>query len=251
MKTITLIGNGKMSIALAKSFGKKYNIKVVGRDKTKLALLKKDMPHIQTLVYDEVQSLSDDIVFFCVKPYALGSVSKYLKDKNINILISILAGTKLQDISKEIPAKNYFRLMPNVACKYQKSMNTLTGETYDKNIVKLCESFGNTLWVNSENELDIATAIAGSGPAFLALIAESIEDAGVQLGLQRADSSTLTKGLFESFGVLIKNSDARNLITEITSPNGTTAQGLGALEKHNVRYGIMEAIVQAYKKTQK
>ena len=250
MQTITLIGNGKMAQALAKSFGNDYQVRVVGRDINKLKIIQKDIPNIEILTYSTIGDLSGDIVLLCVKPYALQAVSESLNKANITTLVSILAGTKIEELKNNIKSEHYFRLMPNVACAYNKSMNTLTGDQKDENIINLCESFGSVLWVDSENELDIATAIAGSGPAFLALIAEAVEDAGVCLGLKRADSSTLCQGLFESFGVLIKNSKPRNLIEEITSPNGTTAQGLQALEKHNTRYSIMNAITKAYKKTQ-
>lgn len=241
-----------MALALAKSLSLDYELQVIGRDETKLKEFVSSLNNAKISLYDGEFSLQEGLTLVCVKPYALAKISKYLKNKEIDTVLSILAGTSISDIKKELPTvKNgYFRLMPNIACEYNKSTNILTGENRNEDIINICKSFGNTVWVDSENELDIATAIAGSGPAFLALIAEAIEDAGVNCGLKRVDSNLIAKSLFESFDALIKNKKPRNIIEEVTSPNGTTARGLKALEVNNTRYSIMSSIIEAYNRTQ-
>ncbi|MDD2367763.1 MAG: pyrroline-5-carboxylate reductase dimerization domain-containing protein, partial [Sulfuricurvum sp.] len=116
------------------------------------------------------------------------------------------------------------------------------------NAIALFNTIGATLWLNSEKELDIATALAGSGPAYLALIAEALCDGAVREGLKRDDAMVLMRGLFEGFGKLIQTVHPAILKDNVMSPGGTTAAGYGALEKGNVRNGCMEAIRAAHER---
>jgi pyrroline-5-carboxylate reductase len=172
----------------------------------------------------------------CVKPHALGKVAAYFKGE-AELVISILAATALDTLKNEIKAKSYIRAMPNIAAAYGKSMTTLTGDVSSKDkAADILGAIGKTLWVESEKELDIATVLAGSSPAFLALVAESLIDGAVKEGLKRADAFTLTKGLFEGFAKLLENYSHPALIKDaVMSPGGTTAKGYAVLEEHKVR----------------
>lgn len=128
-------------------------------------------------------------------------------------------------------------------------MTTLTGDTaYKEEAEVLLGSIGETLWLNSEKEIDIATALAGSGPAYLALIAEALVDGAVKQGLKREDAMATMRGLFDGFGALIKETHPSLLKDGVMSPGGTTAAGYGALEDGNVRASCMNAIEKAYKR---
>ena len=105
--------------------------------------------------------------------------------------------------------------------------------------------------INSEKEIDIATALAGSGPAYLALIAEALADGAVKQGLKREDAMTTMKGLFSGFGELIQEMHPALLKDAVMSPGGTTAAGYGALEDGNVRAACIDAIEQAYERAKK
>ena len=139
--------------------------------------------------------------------------------------------------------------MPNLGAAYLKSMTTVTGDEDIKNTaLEIFNKIGSTLWLSSENEIDIATGVAGSGPAFLALVAESLADGAVNAGLKRDDSQKLVAGLFDGFASLIANDTPANIKDGVMSPGGTTAAGYAALEKANVRHGMIEAIKDAYEK---
>ncbi len=84
--------------------------------------------------------------------------------------------------------------------------------------------------MEAEKELDIATALSGSGPAYLALVAEALCDGAVREGLKREDAMTLMRGLFKGFGELIQTIHPALLKDNVMSPGGTTAAGYGALE---------------------
>ena len=93
--------------------------------------------------------------------------------------------------------------------------------------------------------------MAGSGPAYLALIAEALCDGAVREGLKRDDAMVLMRGLFDGFGKLIQTTHPAILKDNVMSPGGTTAAGYGALEKGKVREGCMEAIRCAYERAKK
>jgi len=95
----------------------------------------------------------------------------------------------------------------------------------------------------------MATAIIGSGPAFLALIAEAISDGGVYIGLSREKSIKLTKMLFKSFSTL--EEDFCTIKNKVMSPKGTTAEGINSLEEDGVRGKIIKSIIKTYEKSKK
>ena len=139
--------------------------------------------------------------------------------------------------------------MPNLAASVGASMTTLTGDQeFQKEAEALLGAVGNTLWLDSEKEIDIATALAGSGPAYLALMAEALVDGAVKQGLKRDDAMATMRGLFSGFGTLIQDVHPALLKDGVMSPGGTTAAGYAALEDGNVRAACMDAIEKAYKR---
>lgn len=246
-KAITFIGNGKMALALAKGLRETHAIEVVGRSNSALDGFEKRLgtPVKKTLYGDA--DITDKIVILCVKPANLAEIVPYLKGRALE-LYSVLAGTPLASL-RAVSADAYCRAMPNLAAEVGNSMTSLVGdETISSNAVALFETIGKTLWLGSEKELDIATALAGSGPAYLALIAEALCDGAVREGLKRDDAMVLMRGLFEGFGTLIQTIHPALLKDNVMSPGGTTAAGYGALEKGKVREGCMEAIHAAHER---
>ena len=139
--------------------------------------------------------------------------------------------------------------MPNLATSIGKSMTTLTGDTKGKEeATVLLNAVGDTLWLGSEKEIDVATALAGSGPAYLALVAEALADGAVKQGLKREDAMTTMRGLFSGFAELIQDIHPSLLKDNVMSPGGTTAAGYGALEDGNVRAAFIDAITKANEK---
>jgi pyrroline-5-carboxylate reductase len=95
----------------------------------------------------------------------------------------------------------------------------------------------------AEHQLDAVTGLTGSGPAYLFLVAEAMVDAGVAVGLARADAERMVTQLFVgSSALLAERGDAAGLRAMVTSPGGTTAAGLGALEDRAVRAAFQAAV---------
>ena len=248
MKTLTFIGNGNMAKAMIKGLLGKYNIEVYGRNETTLKSLKNEIAEIETYLLDGTNEINGKNIILCVKPNSLDDLAPKLSGC-ANSLYSVLAGTKLETLKEKIKATAYIRTMPNVAASYQKSMTTLTGDVALKeSALEIFGNIGETLWLKTEKEIDIATAVAGSGPAFLALIAESLSDGGVNAGLTRADANTLVKGLFAGFAPMLANAKPSEIKDSVMSPGGTTASGYASMEKNGVRNGMIEAIKSAYDK---
>ena len=248
MQTITFIGNGNMGLSIAKGLKRQYNIEVVGRNMDKLNAFEKALDlKIDKYLLDDFD-MTDKTVLFCVKPANVEEVAAKLKGK-ARVIFSVLAGTTVEKLKKNLDTDAVVRTMPNLAASVGKSMTTLTGDaSYKEEAQRLLGAIGETLWLDSEKEIDIATALAGSGPAYLALIAEALADGAVKQGLKRDHAMAVMRGLFDGFGTLIQEVHPSLLKDGVMSPGGTTAAGYGALEEGNVRASCMNAIEKAYKR---
>ena len=248
MKKITFIGNGNMAFSIAKGLKGKYLIEIVGRNMQKLEKFKKDLELDVQLHAIKDFDISDKEIILCIKPNNVQEVSKLLKGK-AKVIYSVLAGTTIEKLKEHFNTSYVVRAMPNLAASVGKSMTTLTGDSeYRDEAMDIFKSIGQTLWLGSQKELDIATALAGSGPAYLSLIAEALADGAVKQGLKRDDALKITKGLFEGFSEVIKEIHPALLKDAVMSPGGTTAAGYSALEESGVRNGCIKAIESAYKR---
>lgn len=236
-----------MALAIAKGLKESYSLEVIGRTKEALDKFETALGvTVKKHLYED-SSCEGKTLILCVKPANLQEISTRLNGK-AKALYSVLAGASLASLHC-ISAYSYVRAMPNLAAEVGLSMTSLVGDiSLRDEAIDLFSSIGKTLWLGSEKELDIATALAGSGPAYLALVAEALCDGAVREGLKRDDALTLTRGLFKGFGTLIQTTHPAILKDNVMSPGGTTAAGYAALEKSNVRYGCMEAIASAYEK---
>jgi len=244
-KLLSFIGNGNMALAIAVGLKDRYEIEVIGRDQDKLEHFEKALGKNIQKHSLEGFDISNKTIIFAVKPQNLEEVSAKLKGK-AQTLYSILAGTTVEKLQKYIPANSCVRAMPNMAAALAKSMTTLTGSLEQKEeALEIFSSIGKAHWLGSEKEIDVATALAGSGPAYLALIAEALCDGAVNQGLKRPDAMVIMRGLFEGFGSLIQEQHPALLKDGVMSPGGTTAAGYCALEKAGVRDACIEAIAKA------
>jgi len=248
---ISVIGYGEMAKAILYGMKngkwKMENVEVVGRDIDKLKEIEQKFK-VKTSLIDGYD-ISEKVVILAVKPYALQEVSMRIKGE-AEVLISILAGKSLVELQKYIKAKAYIRAMPNIAAKYQASTTAITGDESAREIAtQILSKIGDVIWVNNDDEIDMATAIIGSGPAFLAIIAEAISDGGVYIGLKREVSEKLTRGLFKSFSAL--NENFAEIKNKVMSPKGTTAEGIFTLESEGVRGKMIKGVISTYEKSKK
>lgn len=248
MKTITFIGNGNMALSIAKGLKESYKIEVVGRSIEKLELFETSVGvEIDKYLLDDFD-ITDKTIMLCVKPANVEEISSKVTGK-ARVIYSVLAGTSITKLKQNLNPNAVVRTMPNLAASVNRSMTTLTGDAeFKAEAEELLGAIGATRWLSSEKEIDIATALAGSGPAYLALIAEALADGAVKQGLKRDDAMAIMRGLFGGFGELIQDVHPALLKDGVMSPGGTTAAGYGALEDGNVRASCIDAIEKAYKR---
>lgn len=248
MKTITFIGNGNMALSIAKGLKDNYKIEVVGRSFEQLNKFESELGvAIEKALMDDF-NVDEKTVIFCVKPANVEEVAIRINGK-ARVIYSVLAGTTVQKLKQNLNPHAVVRCMPNLCASINRSMTTLTGdEEFRAEAEELLGTIGTTLWLGSEKELNIATALAGSGPAYLTLIAEALTDGAVKQGMKRADAMTTMRGLFGGFGELIQDIHPALLKDAVMSPGGTTAAGYGALEDGNVRAACINAVERAYKR---
>lgn len=261
MQIIIIVGYGAMAQAIAKGLNGIYPLEICGRDSTKaekfiaeLGLVNAKAIPLESSSNNQVKCnrakasmeckasivpAQDKIVLLCIKPYGLGSFSYLGKAKAV---YSVLAGVSVATLQSHISAQAYIRLMPNIAALCGLSATTAFCLNASRNQVKkICESFGSVVFVEDEKLIDASIATSGSSPAFLALIAQALVDSGVRAGLGRIDSLKLVKESFVGVGALLDRYTPQELIEQVTTPGGTTIEGLAALESSGVRGAIMRA----------
>ncbi len=247
--TLTIIGAGSMAMSMAYGLKDNYTLEFVVRDVSKVDRVKEEF---SSEVYSlENFDITNKNILLAVKPYALKSVGEQLRGK-AESLYSVLAGTTIESLRANISAKNVVRVMPNVAAKFQASTSVMTGDVAKKEEAKaIFSAIGDVFWVDSEKEVDIATAIAGSGPALLTLVAEAMMDGLVKEGMKRSDAIGVTNSLFKGFAPLIASNHPALIKDSVMSPAGTTAAAYGALEEGAVRGAFIKAVGEAFRITQK
>lgn len=194
---------------------------------------------------------------FAVKPQVLEQViEKYTFSKQ-SVLISIAAGVSSGKLKTLSGKEEVVRLMPNLGATVGQSMTVGFSSIVDektKELVKaLCESIGVFSWVGSDAEVDIATAVSGSGPAYFYYLVELLAQSAKDLGIAPEVATKLATQTLVGAGAILHETkkSASILRQEVTSPNGTTAAGLGALG-HDNRFSnlIKEAVERAYERAQ-
>jgi pyrroline-5-carboxylate reductase len=187
----------------------------------------------------DVPSGAFDVVMLGIKPQALAEVAPALEPATRGaIVLSILAGAELATLAAHFPAaKGLVRVMPNLAAAIGKSPLGLFARGLDEAgraaVQALLAPLGTAEWLASEDELDAVTALAGSGPAFVYRFIAALAEGGAALGLDPAQADRLARAMVEGAALLAAASPEppEELARRVTSPGGTTAAGLGELDK--------------------
>jgi pyrroline-5-carboxylate reductase len=197
-----------------------------------------------------------DIILLAVKPQQLEPVCKELantvKTKG-TLVISIAAGVRTDDIAFWLGGEAAIvRTMPNTPALIRSGATGLfatsaVSDSQKDQAENILRAAGLTVWVPQESDLDIVTAISGSGPAYYFLFMEAMQAAGQKLGLDESTARLLT--IQTAFGAakmaLESPDDCATLRKKVTSPNGTTEKAIQTFEQHDLRAIIEEAMTAA------
>jgi pyrroline-5-carboxylate reductase len=200
-----------------------------------------------------------DIVILAVKPQIVDSVLKEIAGKlgKAKLLVSVAAGVPLERIEKNLAkGARVVRVMPNIPCVVGAGASCYAGGSHAtaedlERVGSILNSFGVGLPLE-EKYLDAVTGLSGSGPAYVFLFIESLADGGVQVGLSREVALKLAlQTVYGSARMALESGKhLGELRDEVTSPGGTTIAGLYALEKGGMRGTVMEAVLQATRRSQ-
>ncbi len=198
-----------------------------------------------------------DVLVLSVKPQRLSEVMKGLKGlRSDAIVISIVAGASLKKISTGLKHKAIVRSMPNTpgqigegitvwACSRETSLaqHELAGS--------ILGALGETVYVEDEGYLDMATALSGTGPAYVFLFTEALIDAGVHMGFPRRIAEQLVLQTIKGSVDYYRQAERHpaSLRNQVTSPGGTSAEALYYLEKAGFRTAISRAVWAAYQRS--
>jgi pyrroline-5-carboxylate reductase len=169
------------------------------------------------------------------------------------VIISIMAGKTIADLRTLLPdAGMVVRAMPNLASAVGRGMTVAFKDLPDHaRHVKLAEDIlsavGHLEWLDSEPVMDAATAVSGSGPAFVLYFAECLSLAGMRIGLPQAVAELLSRKTIEGVGELLYRMDHPPVALRqaVTSPGGTTEAGLEILMASGQLQTLLDATVSA------
>lgn len=255
---ITFIGGGHMATSLV------GGLRAQGVPATELTIADPVPEQLEKLrrqfgvrvTTDNVAALGDaDAVVLAVKPQEMAKVARGIASavrSRRRLVISIAAGIRLQDLARWLgPEVPLVRTMPNRPALIGAGVTALyasEGVSADerRTVEQVMAACGATVWVATEDQMDVVTAVSGSGPAYFFLLVEALEAAGIAQGLSPATARRLAVETARGAGRMAAESQdsPAELRAQVTSKGGTTAAALEVLETAGVR-GIFAAAVAA------
>jgi len=224
-----------------------HEITVVELDPARRAVLAETFPGLEV---NDAPVAADGAVI-AVKPQHAAHVAAELGALGVPRLLSIAAGVRLATLEADVPAGTaVVRAMPNTPSLVGMGAAAIAGGVgcapADLDWAESILAAVGTVVRVDEEKLDAVTGVSGSGPAYVFLVAEALIDAGVLVGLTRDVATDLAvqtiRGSAELLATGISPADAR---ANVTSPGGTTAAGVRALEAGGVRAALIDAVVAA------
>lgn len=200
-----------------------------------------------------------DIVILSVKPQRLDKVLAGLRGKiePDALVLSIVAGASIETIAGGLDHPAVVRSMPNTPAQIGEGITIWTAseeitEGQQETARALLAALGQEIYVEEESYLDMATALSGTGPAYVFLFMEAMIDAGVHLGFPRRIAEQLVvQTVRGSVDYYSQNSThPASLRNQVTSPGGTSAAALYYLEKAGFRTAISRAVWAAFERSQ-
>ena len=200
-----------------------------------------------------------DVVLLTVKPQSLDDVMRGLSGAldDRQLVISIVPGATVQQLSTGLRHQRVVRSMPNTPAQIGYGATVWFAGTavddHGKDLVSaILSTLGTAIRVNSEDAVDMSTALSGTGPAYIFLVMEALIDAGVHMGFARRTAEELVHQTMLGSVLFARESgkhpaELRNMVT---TPGGTTAAAIYEMEKGGLRTVIARSVWAAYKRAQ-
>lgn len=251
---VLMIGAGNMGLTFAEGMVtsphiNEGNLLIYDKSDQLRARLKKDK---RFRVYDELHEAIDraHIIFIAVKPHHCMNLFEEMKAylQPDHIIVSLMAGVTLDNISDATGIHKIIRAMPNLPAKVGKGVTAFTEtpavSTVEEIAIRnLLDSTGIAIHVENENFINKSTGISGSGPAYVFYFMQSMMEAAQKMGFSPNDSKILVSNTFEGAVQLFKESDLapEGWIQRVASKGGTTEAAIDSMKDNNVSMLIKEA----------
>jgi pyrroline-5-carboxylate reductase len=241
---VGLIGAGNMARALARGWGDPVLCSDAGSGRARALAQELGGEALDT---NAAVGARADLVVLCHKPAQLGAVASEIAG-SAKAVASVLGGVTVSALQEAYPDTPVFRLMPNTPVEVRRGVICYTpapgiDSSLEAKVVALFERLGTVIALD-ERLMEPATAVMGVGPAYQSLIAEAQVDAAVRHGLPPALAGRLVVDTMSGSASLLqaRGYDTLTVRREVTSPGGSTARGLAALERAGVRPAFEDAI---------
>ena len=264
---IGFIGAGNMARSILSGISKSSSINskdvfVSNRTEGKLKELEKDFSFNVSTDNDYVIKNAKDILFICVKPQVFDTILKDIKKKitKNQLVVSIMAGKTIDYLKKSLSTKNIVRVMPNTPCFVGAGVSAVSA---DKEVIKnknykavleIFKSIGEVIEVD-EKYINAITQVSGASPAWIFMMIEALADGGVECGLTRDMAYKFATNAVYGAGKLARDKYVESkthpgvLKDMVTSPAGTTIEGVRVLEENGFRGAIIDAVMQSYSRS--
>lgn len=259
---IAILGAGNMGLSFSKSFLKyeltePENLHLIIRNSARRPKLAEEFPKSEISTFDQLKELDADIIILAVKPQDFLHLAENFrfKLKEHQMVLSIMAGIKIEKIQKVLNHPTVVRAMPNSPTLLGMGITGYTaaeGIAFSQlmNIERLLNSTGRSVYLEDEGLLDGVTALSGSGPAYFYYIVDAMIKAGVEMGIQENLSRLFVKQTLLGAYHLINNSDKslEELISDVASKGGTTEAALNTFNENNLKDILKNGILNAEKR---
>ncbi len=262
MKKLAVIGAGMMGGAIIngiveKSVLEPKEIFVSDPDKDKVRYLCEKLG-INSASSNGEAVQGAETVLIAVKPQFLDEALQSIKDSlsKDTLIMTIAAGVPTAHYLESLDCRNIIRIMPNTPAQVGEGVcgwYTVDGVSEEQQAFceKILAALGVNFKVRRESDLNLVTAVSGSGPAYVYLFIEAMTDAAVQLGLPRPLSEKIVLQTVLGSAAYMKAAGKHPVIlkNEVTSPGGTTAAALAMMEKEGLRTAVTDGMIACLQKT--
>lgn len=248
MNSIAIIGCGNIGSAIAFAI---LNKKIVAN---KNLIIIESFPNQSTQklsndncsVFTDISEINEtpDIVIIAVKPQNAPLMYDALSNKMAKetLIISIMAGVSTQELSRALKTDKVIRSMPNTPCSILQGMTVFyamqtVSEEKTRQAETVFAALGKSTQVQDENLMNAATAISGTGPAYIFYLAEALMEGSMEMGFTHDQSKLLaTQTILGAAGLLdLANQTPQELRKQVASPGGTTEAAMNLYDKQDLK----------------
>jgi pyrroline-5-carboxylate reductase len=261
-KTIAFIGSGTMAEAMIRGLLTQDIVPpgqiIAAGPRAERGCELQERHQIRVTTSNMAAAEEGQIVVLSIKPQVLSATLHEIRGhlRRQDLVLSIIAGAPIEKIANGLAHAAVVRAMPNTPAQIGQGMTVWTatpevGERERQQARIILASLGEELFVDDEGYLDMATALSGTGPAYVFMFMEAMIDAGVHMGFSRRIAEQLVYQTMRGSVDFARQSHKHvaELRNQVTSPGGTTAEALYHMEKGGLRTVISRGIWAAYQRS--